>query len=111
MLLIHGAANGAWVWQFWRRELRELGWDVNVLDLRGHGQSLPVDFSTVTMEDYVWDVESVMSQIKARQGKTPILAGWSMGGLVAMMYAAKHQDVPALVLFEPSAPVQVAGRA
>jgi pimeloyl-ACP methyl ester carboxylesterase len=111
ILLIHGAANGAWVWDFWRRELRALGWDANVLDLRGHGISLPVDFSTVTMDDYVADVESVTQQMRARLGVEPVLAGWSMGGLIAMMYAARHEETPALVLLAPSPPLQVQGRA
>lgn len=111
LLLIHGAANGAWVWDVWRRELKALGWDPNVLDLRGHGRSLPIDFSDVTMEDYVADVESVTQQMQARIGQHPVLIGWSMGGLVAMMYTAKHWQTPALVLFAPSPPEQVAGRA
>jgi pimeloyl-ACP methyl ester carboxylesterase len=111
LLFIHGAANGAWVWDFWRREMKALGWEANVLDLRGHGVSMPVDFETVTMEDYVSDVESVMPQIEARFGLPPALLGWSMGGLVAMMCAAKHEEIPALVLFEPSPPEQVQGRA
>lgn len=111
LLLIHGAANGAWVWDFWRRELRALGWDPNVVDLRGHGKSLPVDFSTVTMEDYVADAESVTGQMRARLGAHPVLLGWSMGGLVAMMYASKHEDTPGLVLLAPSPPLQVQGRA
>ncbi len=110
LLLIHGAANGAWVWEFWRRELKALGWDANVLDLRGHGASLPVDFATVTMDDYVGDVESVTEQMRARLGAEPVLIGWSMGGLVAMMYASTHEDTPALVLFSPSPPLQVQGR-
>ena len=46
ILFIHGAANGAWVWQFWQREMRALGWDANVMDLRGHGLSMPADFET-----------------------------------------------------------------
>lgn len=111
LLLIHGAANGAWVWDSWRRELKALGWDANVLDLRGHGRSLPVDFTEVTMEDYVADVESVTEQMEARLGQHPVVIGWSMGGLVAMMYAANHPQTPALVLFAPSPPEQVAGRA
>jgi pimeloyl-ACP methyl ester carboxylesterase len=110
LLLIHGAANAAWVWDFWRPELASLGWDANVLDLRGHGLSLPVDFATVTMEDYVADVESVAAQMGARLGTEPVLIGWSMGGLVAMMYAAKHRETPALVVLAPSPPLQVQGR-
>jgi pimeloyl-ACP methyl ester carboxylesterase len=111
ILLVHGAANGAWVWDAWRAALRPLGWEVNVLDLRGHGRSLPADMNEVTMEIYVADVESVAGQIAAAQGKHPIVGGWSMGGLVAMMYAAKAQDVPALVLFAPSPPLEVQGKA
>jgi pimeloyl-ACP methyl ester carboxylesterase len=110
LLFIHGAANGAWVWEFWRREMKALGWDANVLDLRGHGMSMPVDFAAVTMEDYVSDVESVTPQLEARLGRQPVLIGWSMGGLVAMMYAAKHRATPALVILEPSPPEQVQGR-
>jgi len=110
LLFIHGAANGAWVWEFWRREMQALGWDANVLDLRGHGKSLPVDFSAVTMEDYVDDVESVTPQMVARLGQHPVMIGWSMGGLVATMYAAKHDDTPALVLMASSPPEQVQGR-
>jgi pimeloyl-ACP methyl ester carboxylesterase len=110
LLFVHGAANGAWVWDVWRRHLRPFGWDANVLDLRGHGRSLPVDFTTVTMEDYVSDLESVAAQLSAAKGRYPVLVGWSMGGLVAMMYTAGRVDVPALVLLSPSPPVEVQGR-
>src|SRR5690242_7195765 len=34
-----------------------------------------------------------------------------MGGLIAMMYAEKHPETPGLVLFAPSPPVEVGGRA
>ena len=110
LLLVHGAANGAWVWDAWRAALKPLGWEVNVLDLRGHGRSLPADMSEVTMEVYVSDLESVCGQIAAVQGKHPVVGGWSMGGLVAMMYAAKTKDIPALLLFAPSPPLEVQGR-
>ncbi len=111
ILLIHGGITAAWIWDLWRARLGELGWEVNVLDLRGHGHSLPVDFTTITMEDYVADVASVATQIAAAQGRHPIIGGWAMGGLVAMMYAATQPQVPGLLLFAPSPPLQVAGRA
>jgi pimeloyl-ACP methyl ester carboxylesterase len=111
ILFIHGAANGAWVWESWRASLSALGHRPIVIDLRGHGRSLPVDFTTLTMDDYVADVESVTPQVEARMGQHPIIAGWSMGGLIAMMYAARHPETPALVLFAPSPPVEVGGRA
>lgn len=105
------AACGAWVWTSWRRYLGELGWQVSVLDLRGHGRSMPVDLSAVTLEDYVTDLASVTKQIEAAQGVHPVLAGWGMGGMVAMMYAVKHPETPALFLLEPSPPLEVGGRA
>jgi pimeloyl-ACP methyl ester carboxylesterase len=111
LLLVHGAANGAWVWDAWRNALKPLGWQVNVLDLKGHGRSLPVDMTTVTMEDYAADLESVAGQIEAHYGRRPVIGGWSMGGLVAMMHAAKHPETPALLLFAPSPPLEVQGKA
>src|SRR6478672_10733535 len=107
ILLVHGAANGAWVWDAWRAALAPLGWQVNVLDLRGHGRSLPADMTEVTMEVYVNDLESVASQIAAAQGRHPIVGGWSMGGLVSMMYTAKTLGVPAQLLFAPSPSLEV----
>jgi pimeloyl-ACP methyl ester carboxylesterase len=111
LLLIHGAATGAWVWRLWRRELAALGWQANVLDLRGHGMSVPTELETVTMEDYLADVASVASQIAAAQGVHPIMGGWSLGGMLAMMYASGHPETPALLLMEPNMPVEVAGKA
>jgi pimeloyl-ACP methyl ester carboxylesterase len=111
ILLIHGGITAAWIWDLWRQSLGDLGWQVNVLDLRGHGHSLPVDFATITMEDYAADVASVTAQIAAVQGRPPILGGWAMGGLVAMMHAATQPDLPGLLLFSPSPPLEVAGRA
>ncbi len=109
ILLIHGGATAAWIWDLWREQLGALGWEVNVLDLRGHGHSLPVDFTTITMEDYVGDVASVAAQIGEARGRLPIIGGWSMGGLVAMLYAATQPELPGLLLFAPSPPLEVAG--
>jgi pimeloyl-ACP methyl ester carboxylesterase len=84
---------------------------VNVLDLRGHGLSLPADLSTVTMEDYLQDIESVTSQIAAARGAHPVLGGWSLGAMLAMMHAARDSDTPALLLIEPPPPLELGGRA
>jgi pimeloyl-ACP methyl ester carboxylesterase len=110
LILVHGAATGAWIWDSWRRQLASLGWDVNVLDLRGHGRSLPTDLGWVTMEDYFADLESVAGQIASAKGAHPIVGGWGMGGLLALMYAAAHAETPALLLFSPDQPLEVAGK-
>jgi pimeloyl-ACP methyl ester carboxylesterase len=111
ILLIHGGVTAAWLWDAWREQLGSLGWEVNVLDLRGHGRSLPIDMATVTMDDYAADVVSVAGQIAAARGAYPLIGGWAMGGLLAMRHAAAEPRVPGLLLFSPSPPLEVAGRA
>ena len=111
LLLIHGPATGAWLWEAWRRELAALGWQVIVLDLRGHGLSMPAGLPEITLQDYVADVDSVCSQIAAAQGVHPVLGGWGTGALVTMMYASEQAAPPALLLFSPAMPLEVAGRA
>jgi pimeloyl-ACP methyl ester carboxylesterase len=111
ILLVHGGLTGAWIWDAWRAELGGLGWEVNVLDLRGHGRSLPVDMGMVTMDDYAADVAAVAEQVAAARGAYPLVGGWAMGGLVAMLHAAAEPRTPGLLLFAPTPPLEVGGRA
>jgi pimeloyl-ACP methyl ester carboxylesterase len=85
ILLVHGAANSAAVWRFWLRDLAARGWSAQAIDLRGHGSGPPADLATTRMQDYADDVAAVA----ARCAMTPIVIGWSMGGLVAMLVAAR----------------------
>lgn len=105
LLLIHGAGNSAWVWQYWLRELAGLGWASYALALRGHRGSEPVDLAGVGMADYVEDVRRVVRELR----RPPVVFGWSMGGLVAQMLAATEPGIPALVLLAPSPPLAVQG--
>src|SRR5215831_15923492 len=84
IVLVHGAANSARVWLFWQRELAARGWSSYAIDLRGHGESTACDLSRVSMVDYAADVSALASDLSPR----PVVIGWSMGGLVAMMVAA-----------------------
>ena len=89
IVLVHGAANSSIVWKFWRQELEALDWSTHAVDLRGHGADSTIDLSTVSMADYADDVVEAITRL----GRAPILMGWSMGGLVAMMVAAGGQAV------------------
>jgi pimeloyl-ACP methyl ester carboxylesterase len=101
VVLVHGAANSAHVWPFWQKELAERGWPSYAISLRGHFRSTPCDLSRTTMQDYADDVSSLVDQLAA----TPVLMGWSMGGLVAMMVAAQRGAV-ACVGLAPSTPAR-----
>ena len=104
LVLIHGAANSSGVWAVWRRALAHRDWEAHAIDLRGHGATdagEATDLSTTSMRDYADDVESFVARLE----RQPVLVGWSMGGLVAMMVAASDR-VAACVSLEGSPPVQ-----
>lgn len=102
VVLVHGAANSSMVWVLWQRELAQRGFASYAVDLRGHGGSSAIDLSRVSMHDYAADVVSVIDQLAA----PPVLAGWSMGGLVAMM-VAEQGVADACIAFAPSKPAIV----
>ncbi|MCH7718585.1 MAG: alpha/beta hydrolase [Chloroflexi bacterium] len=101
IVLAHGSASSASVWTFWQRELAARGWASYAVDLRGHGASRPADLSRVSMHDYAADVRSLAAQLSER----PIVIGWSMGGLVAMI-AASTGEFAACVGLAPSVPAR-----
>src|SRR5215208_6557244 len=101
IVLVHGAANSATVWTFWLAELARQGWPACAIDLRGHGRSGPADLARTGMVDYAADVGTLVGQL----GRRPVLVGWSMGGLVAMMVAATGVS-DACVALAPSRPAR-----
>lgn len=98
VVLVHGAANTKGVWRLWQERLASAGWASHALDLRGHGDT-PGDIATATMQDYEADLSDVARQL----GAPPVLMGWSMGGLVALMTAAEG-SAAACVCLAPSTP-------
>jgi alpha-beta hydrolase superfamily lysophospholipase len=102
VILVHGAANSGMVWRFWQGELAGRGCSSHVLDLRGHGESTPVDLSNTRMGDYAADVVMVARELR----RPAVLLGWSMGGLVAMMAAASCGALACIGL-APSTPVRL----
>ena len=71
------------------------------VDLRGHG-SAPGDLAATSMRDYADDVAAALRGA----GERPVVVGWSMGGLAAMM-AAADGHASACVCLAPSMPARV----
>ena len=94
IILVHGAANSSSVWTFWEQELIANGWSTHAINLRGHGAVAGVDLSQTSMDDYAGDVIALAGQLK----DLPVLIGWSMGGLVAMMAAAEGKAAACITL-------------
>lgn len=97
IVLVHGAANSALVWTYWQAALAERGWPSYAVDLRNHGKSAAAGLANTSMRDYADDVLSVVREL----ARPPVLLGWSMGGLVAIMAAARC-DAAACVGLAPS---------
>lgn len=102
-ILIHGAANSSLVWTFWQKEFTQAGFSTNAIDLRGHEPNSAYDLSQTGMGDYVKDIHEACKQLE----QIPILIGWSMGGLLAMMAAAKF-GATACIALAPSTPAREA---
>ena len=99
VVLVHGAANSAGVWRFWRARLEAHGYATRAPDLRGHGRAPCENLGRVSMADYVADVTAAVENLST----PPVLVGWSMGALVALMYGAVAPTLGVLAL-GPSTP-------
>jgi pimeloyl-ACP methyl ester carboxylesterase len=97
ILLLHGLASAARIWDFVAPLLAGRGYVVTALDQRGHGESdkpdTGYDFATIIADD--------AAALKTLAIERPIIAGHSWGAMVALQYAATHVDnVTALVLVD-----------
>jgi pimeloyl-ACP methyl ester carboxylesterase len=101
VVLVHGAANSAAVWVYWADALVAAGWPTYAIDLRGHGASVPIDLSRTSMYDYLADVRQLVGRLRQQ----PVIVGWSMGGLVAIM-AAEAGLARACIGLAPSTPAR-----
>ncbi len=105
IVLVHGSWGSSAMWMLYREALAVAGFRVVLLDLRGHGKS-GGDIAGATMADYVADVAQVVSE--HAPSSAPVIVGHSMGGLVALMYAAVH-GAQAVVAIDPSPSAEVQG--
>jgi len=97
VLLLHGVMASSEELQSTATMLRDTAAaEVWTLDLRGHGHSSGARGDIVHIGQYEEDVADVVSTLRKRHPRAKIiLAGHSMGGGIAMRYAARR-DVPAV---------------
>ena len=99
ILMVHGVLTGSWLWSSFAAYFAERGWEAHALNLRGHFTSDLADLATTRMRDYAEDVGVAARQL----GRAPVVIGWGMGALAALMYA-QTRPVLGLVLLAPSPP-------
>jgi pimeloyl-ACP methyl ester carboxylesterase len=106
VLLLHGAGANLATMNVLARELSPR-FRVVTIDLRGHGRS----------GDGPWEWEAILGDLEALSDRLglhePAVVGWSLGGMIAAMWAERHPECPAAVSFDgtppPSRPDQCAG--
>jgi 3-oxoadipate enol-lactonase len=94
LVLLHSAwASRNW-WR-WQVPVLSKSYKVVTLDLRGHGQSSPLE-NVYSVGGFTRDLELFLRKIEI-EGAT--LIGWSMGGMVSLQYCMDNpSNVKALVL-------------
>ncbi len=97
LVLLHGLASAACIWDLLAPLLAECGYVVTAFDQRGHGESEKpnsgYDFATIVADDH--------AALQALSIAQPVLLGHSWGASVVLQYAADHPDnVAALILVD-----------
>ena len=92
ILIIPGFNAHSGYYQWAAEQLVAAGLSVYAVDLRGRGDSDGDRFYVQSFDDYVRDVEAVMSVVHSREDESPVyLLGHSAGGVVACLYTLDHQ--------------------
>ena len=104
VVLVHGGGEHSGRYPHLIKRLLEQGFSVHAADLRGHGRSEGRRGAAGSFGDYLSDLHQVVATVQAAMRHSPVfLVGYSLGGLVSLMYALDHQtDLAGLVVAGPA---------
>lgn len=97
VLLIHGIGSSSGDFNPVISAMREFCQPITI-DLRGHGAS-GKPTSGYHYSDYVRDLDTVLAALKLEH---PIVLGHSLGGIIALMWAAQNPTTPGALIIEDS---------
>jgi len=95
VMFLHGWTCDSHDWS-WQLPLFESRYRVIAADLRGHGRSEVMPSGAYTPNDYVDDIEALMST--RYPGEKFIIIGHSMGGQIAARLAARRPDLVSAIV-------------
>jgi acylglycerol lipase len=110
VVLAHGAGEHSARYGHVARALSERGYSVWALDHRGHGNSAGPRALIDSLERAVADIHTLVGIATGEAAeRRPYLLGHSMGGLLAIAYALRHQEaIAGLILSAPAAALETA---
>jgi acylglycerol lipase len=92
-VIVHGFKAHSGRYLAVAEELVQHGLAVYAMDLRGHGKSEGERYWVDSFDDYVNDLEKFVAMARVREPGVPVfIFGHSAGGVVASLYAARHQQ-------------------
>jgi acylglycerol lipase len=93
VLFVHGFGDHSGLYGNLIRIINDAGYNAYGYDVRGHGLSSGVRGIAEGISQLVNDLDQVMDYFTSEHGLTdPLLFGHSLGGMVVLDYAAKHQQ-------------------
>ncbi len=95
LIFVHGAYTGSWMWSKYIPHFIQKGWKCHVMNMRSHYKSRVMDFTNISFDDYLDDIKEVITEC----GETPILIGFSMGGILCQKLA-ELVELQGLVLID-----------
>ena len=106
LVLVHGMSGTPKGWDNYKGLLEARGFTVHAPVLRYHdmvpGTAPPQGLATTSLLDYASDLDAVIAKLPEK----PVIMGHSMGGLLALMLAARDRATCA-VLLTPAAPAEI----
>jgi lysophospholipase len=108
LIIVHGACEYGQRYDRVARTLAELGWNVLIGDLRGHGRSGGVPTHVERFDQYLDDLDVIRKHFRPAPERTALL-GHSTGGLISIRYLQTRPHIAsALVLMCPLLALKVA---
>ena len=99
VLLLHGFGDTPQTLALLARRLRKSGYSVLAPLLPGHGRSME-SFAKSRANDWIAAARGAFIDMRSRHDSVSVV-GLSMGGALAVLLAAEHQEIPALILIAP----------
>jgi len=94
LVLIHGLAEHSGRYMDFAAAANTLEIGVFAVDLRGHGRSPGERLMVNTFDDYLLDVDALMSSVSRAFSDRPLfLMGHSLGGAIAVRWVSQRKDL------------------